>query len=187
MADRSLTSRVARIGPAVVCAIAMWALVAAMLDGRSTPEPVDISADGPSFDTLDGLFGAADVVVEGEVVAVDMGRPITDPGNPDAGVVTSLSVLEVSNVFKGSAASRLTIEQEATLLDGTPIVVNGLEANEVGDTGVWFLAQGTTDEFPHLALVNEQSRVLVDGDRLRTGDARSAFLSQLTDLADANP
>jgi hypothetical protein len=71
--------------------------------------------------------------------------------------------LDVITSYRGEATGSLIVEQEAALLDGTPIVVNGLRPNRVGDTGFWFLVRGNDDEFPYVALINEQARLLVDG------------------------
>ncbi len=127
----------------------------------SLPAAVDIAASGPRFDSLAELYAAASVVVEGSIVAADEGRVITDPTDPTVGVRTALFQLEVSHVYRGSVGGQLTIEQEAALLDATPIVVNGLEPNQVGDRGFWFLVSSDDAEFPYLALVNEQGRLLI--------------------------
>jgi hypothetical protein len=91
------------------------------------------------------------------------GRAITDPANPNTGFTTALFQLDVITSYRGEATGSLIVEQEAALLDGTPIVVNGLRPNRVGDTGFWFLVRGNDDEFPYVALINEQARLLVDG------------------------
>lgn len=104
---------------------------------------VDIAATGPRFESLDELVEAADLVVEGRIVSVDVGRTITDPADPAAGFSTALFQLDVTNSLRGPAFDTVIVEQEAALLDGTPITVNGLTANMVGDTGFWFLVFGS--------------------------------------------
>ncbi|WP_424342799.1 hypothetical protein [Ilumatobacter sp.] len=161
----------------LVSAVAAFAVVGLRGDettAPSTPAAVDIAATGPRFDSLDELVAAADLIVEGRIVAVDAGRVITDPSDPTAGFSTALFQLDVTRSFRGGARAPLIVEQEAALLDGAPITVNGLTANEVGDTGFWFLVRGSADAFPYVALVNEQARILVD-DAGRISGADSPF------------
>ncbi len=140
----------------------------------STAGAVDIAATGLRFDSLEELLEASDLVVEGRIIAVDVGRAITDPSDPTAGFTTALFQLDVTSSFRGGAGASLIVEQEAALLDGTPITVNGLTPNDVGDTGFWFLVRGPDDAFPYVALVNEQARILVD-DTGRISDADPAL------------
>jgi hypothetical protein len=163
MPDRSSAANPGVLAPVVLLIVAaIAAAVIMLLDRDERPQPVALAAEGPTFESIDELFAAADLVVEGSIESIEPGRTISDPANPDAGLVTSLSQLDISAVFKGDDSEVAVIEQEATLLDGTPIVVNGLIPNETGDTGFWFLIRGTGDEFPYVALLNEQARLLVD-------------------------
>lgn len=154
----------------LVSAVAAFAIVNVRTDDAAAPaapataDPatIDIAASGPRFDSLGDLIAASDVIAEGRIVAVDEGRAITDPSDPTAGFTTALFQLEVTRSYRGGDVDSFIVEQEAALLDGTPITVNGLVPNRVGDTGFWFLVRGTDDAFPYLALVNEQARVLVD-------------------------
>jgi hypothetical protein len=170
VSERRRTPRLGVIAPVVLLVAVIAAAIAMLQDGGKTPDPVALSADGLTFTTLEALFEASDLVVEGGVDSIESGRTISDPANPDAGLVTSLSSLDVEAVFKGDAIDVIVVEQEVALLDGTPIVVNGLVPNEVGDSGFWFLIRGTSDEFPYVALLNEQARLLVD-DQQRVVDA----------------
>jgi hypothetical protein len=142
-----------------VGAFAVWRVS----NGPSLPDPVKIEASGPVFTTIDELVAASDVIVEGRIVSVDSGRTITDPADPATGFTTALFQLNVTASYHGANTGSLIVEQEAALLDGTPIVVNDLRPHRVGDTGFWFLVRGNDDEFPYVALVNEQARLLVDG------------------------
>lgn len=132
------------------------------LGGDAEVAPVAVSASGQRFATLADLALAADVVVEGRIVGFGEGRVITDPADPQAGFSTRLFQLDVISTFGPSAGSQLIIEQEAALLDGSPMVVNGLTPNQIGDVGFWFLVVGNEEEFPYLALVNEQGRMIYD-------------------------
>jgi hypothetical protein len=156
-----------------------WAVAAAR--GGSDPEPVAIEATGPIFGSLDELVAASDVVVIGEVVSVADGRTLTDPADPTAGIRTQLVTIEVSEPIVGDPSAVLVVEEEASLLDGTPIIVNGVEASRPRDRGLYFLVEGTDANAPYLALVNEQGRYLVSGAGLEAaaddalGDALAAL------------
>ena len=141
--------------------------------------PLAITADEPRYATVDDLAAASDLVVVGTVVRVDDGRAITDPVNPDAGIRTQLATIEVSDVLVGASSGPLVVEQETELLDGTPIVVNGVAPLTVGDTGVLFVVRGDSDEFPYTALVNEQAWVPIVDDRLAPIDPDDPVWSEL--------
>jgi hypothetical protein len=129
--------------------------------GSSGPLPVQVQAEGPTFTTLDELSAASDRVVEATVVGFDDGRTITDPSDANSGLRTRLVQLDVIETFAGPATSSLVVEEEAALLDGTAIVVNGARAVDIGDSGFFFLVDGATEEFPYVAVINEQGRYLV--------------------------
>lgn len=150
---------IALVGACV--AFAVWLL---RPDADTVTEPVDIRAAGVRFDDLDALVVGSDFVVEGVVVAVDDGRALTDPGDPEAGITTQLARIELRTDVSGDAPEPLVIEQEAALLDGTPIRVNGVTPLTVGDRGLMFLVRGDGEDFPYTAFVNEQGWVpIVDG------------------------
>lgn len=149
--------------------------------------PVAVTAAGPSFATVAELAAASDRIVVVAVEAVGAGRTIADPGDPDAGIVTQLVTARVERALDDGATGTLVIEQESTLLDGTPIVVNGLPPLTAGDQGVAFLVAGDSEEFPYHALVNEQAWLPFDGDVIRTTgtDAvRSAWDGRTVDELD---
>lgn len=160
----------------VIAGFAVWSLA----DGDDTPEPVDVRADGPRFAELEEMGDASDLVVDATVVSIDDGRTITDPADPTAGFTTRLVQLEVHETLRGTARDVVILEQEATLLDGTPIVVNGLGAVELGQRAVWFLVVGDGEQFPYFAVINEQG-VVTDGEvhtdwgRVRADDVRLAL------------
>lgn len=135
----------------------------------TTVEPVAITAIGPIAATLDELVAMSDVVVEAEVRSVADGRSISDDADPTAGIRTQLAELEVTVVHVGDpgAAAPLVVEQESALLDGTPVVVNGLRALAPGDRGVFFLVAGDGDEFPYHALIGDQGWIPVVADTVR--------------------
>jgi len=155
---------------ALVLAVAIYGLWTLRSDSDVAGQPpLPISAVGETYGSLADLADAADLVVDGTIVAVDDGRTLTDPADPTAGFSTALFQLDVAHVLIGSPTRTVIIEQEAALLDGTRIAVNGLTANRVGDSGIWFLVRGP-DDLPYLAIVNEQGRLLVDGAGSVTSD-----------------
>ena len=179
--------RIARVG-LLLLPLALAALVVALLISGDDPSPerdatiVTVAADEPTFSSLDGLLRASDAVVAGVVERVEAGRAISDPSDAGAGIRTQLASVRVDEVLAGDVASEIVIEQEASLLDGTPIEVNGVAPLEAGQAGVYFLIAGDGEEFPYFALVNRQGRYEVVDDRLVAGsdDALSRRLAAMT-------
>jgi hypothetical protein len=144
-----------------------WLGVLVVSDGDGELDPIAIEAAGPTFGSLAELVAASDLVVVAEVNGIAEGRTITDPSDPTAGIRTRLVTVEVVSTLVGSAPAALVIEEEAELLDGTPIVVNGVEPSRPDDRGIYFLVAGRDPDAPYHALVNEQGRYLIDGSQLR--------------------
>ena len=157
--------------------VGAWWVVGDRGDDRA--DPLAITADGPRYSTLDELTAASDVVVIGTVVRVDEGRVITDPANASAGIRTQLATVEVSDVLVGESVGPLVVEQESALLDGTPIVVNGVAPLVVGDAGALFVVRGDSDEFPYAAFVNEQAWLPIVDDELAPIDPTDPVWSPL--------
>lgn len=155
-------------GPVLLVIIAAIGAVVWWPAGPDDPvaEPVSIVADGPRFATLEELVAASDLVVRATVTRVDEGRRITDPADPNSGIRTQLAAVTVDDVLVGTQDGTLLVEQEAALLDRTPVRVNGVDPLRVGDRGLMFLVRGTSDEFPYTALVNEQGWLPIVADRL---------------------
>lgn len=160
---------------------AAWLGFLATSGDDDEPAPIAVQAAGPTFTTLRDLVAASDLVVVAEVTGLADGRTLTDPADPDAGIRTRLVTVEVSRVLEGDAPPVLVIEEEAALLDGTPIVVNDVPPSRRGDRGVYFLVAGNRADAPYHALVNEQGRYLVEGASLRpaSDDPLSLSLAQL--------
>lgn len=179
MSDRAHSWRTALpvvVVVAVAAAGAWWVLGDGADDAAA---PVAIDADGPRYSTLDDLAAASDVVVVGTVVRVDEGRAITDPADPGAGIRTQLATVEVRELLAGESSGPLIVEQEAALLDGTPIVVDGVVPLVVGDTGALFVVRGDSDEFPYTAFVNEQGWLPIVDDVLTPIDPTDPVWSPL--------
>jgi hypothetical protein len=158
-----------------------WLGVLVISGDDGEPDPVAIEAAGPTFGSLAELVAASDLVVVAEVTGISDGRTITDAADPSAGIRTRLVTVEVVRTLVGTAPPVLLIEEEAELLDGTPIVVNGVAPSGRNDRGVYFLVAGGDPDAPYHALVNEQGRYLVDGSQLRPSgaDPLSAQLAAL--------
>lgn len=164
---------------------ALWLGVSVRADERAGAprrDPVAVEAWGPAFTSLDELRAASDLIVLGEVTGVAEGRTITAPGDPAAGIRTRLLTVEVTRALQGAVPSVVVVEEEAALLDGTPIVVNGMAPGAVGDRGVYFLVAGSDPAAPYHAVVNEQGRYLVDGVQLRPAAADDPLAARLAAL-----
>jgi hypothetical protein len=179
--------RIVRVALLVLPLAAATFVVALLIgDDDSAPEldttAVTVAADEPTFSSLDGLLRASDAVVAGVVDHVEEGRAISDPSDVRSGIRTQLASVRVDEVLAGDVASEIVIEQEATLLDGTPIEVNGMAPLEAGQVGIYFLIAGDGEEFPYFALVNRQGHYEVVDDRLVAGsdDALSRHLAAMT-------
>jgi hypothetical protein len=133
-------------------------------DGEQTA--IDIDSSAADHTTLDDLVAASDLVVVATVADVTDGRQISAPADPDAAILTRLLVLDVSDVLAGAASSDVLVEEPATLADGTPVVVDGVEPIDVGDEAMWFLVGGDAETMPYFAVVNRQGRYTVIGDTL---------------------
>lgn len=163
--------RVALIAVPVALAIGI-AGVQTMADGDTgagppvSAAPVDIASTAPRAVTLAELVTASDVVVLAEVIGDAPGRTITDPAQPTVGVQTRLVTLRVVEVVVGHAtlasAQDVIMEQESTLLDGTPVRIDGIAPLEVGSRGIFFLVGPD----PYFSLVGPQGSYLVDGNDL---------------------
>ena len=134
---------------------------------NSSPKSVDVAASGPQYSTVEELVAASDLIVLGRVERVDEGRVFTDPADPTAGIRTQLAELAVDQVLEGPPTRSVVVEEEATLLDGTPITVNGASPSTAGQRGVYFLITGSAETAYH-ALIGPQGRYLIDGDSLVT-------------------
>lgn len=141
----------------------------ALADGvfHGEPSPVSVTSDDVApFVTVDELVAASDAVVLAEVLDSADGRVLTDPTSPTAGVRTRLADLRVVEVLAGDTPERLVLEEVATLLDGSPVAVDGAVPVTVGDRGVFFLVAGRSEAAPHWSVLGAQGRYLVQGDAL---------------------
>ena len=131
-------------------------------------KPVDIAASGPQLTTVDALVAGSDLIVVARVERVATGRVFTDPVDPTAGIRTQLADLAVEHVLKGEPTSAVVLEEEAQLLDGRRITVNGTAPSSPGERGIYFLSASNDVEAPYHALIGPPGRYLIDGNTLRT-------------------
>ncbi len=139
--------------------IAVLALVAAACSGNSgqagsagadqalsaSGEPVYFDAtDKAYFSTLGQMADAAEIVVLGEIVDVELG-PILSAGAPageDAFLQMALYKVRVDEALKGSPDEVITVARESFVVSGDdlrPLSFNGIMPNQVGDAVLWFL------------------------------------------------
>lgn len=64
----------------------------------------------------------------------------------------------------------VVVEQEASLLDGSPITVNGVAPLEVGDRAILVLVRGDSEQFPYTTPLNEQAVFLVVDEQVVAAD-----------------
>jgi hypothetical protein len=124
--------------------------------------PVELASDAPTFTSLAELVAASDLVVVATVTDISDGRTVTAPDDPAAGIRTRLVRLSVARTLVGQAPRPLVVEEPAALIDGTPVVVDGLEPLRIGEQAVWFLVAGDDVSLPYYAVVNSQGRVVDD-------------------------
>ena len=157
------------------------AIAMAVRSDDDEPAAIELTSSAADFTTADGLVAGSDLVVAATVVDVADGRQISAPGDPSAAIRTRLLVLDVSDVLAGSVSGDVIVEEPATVGDGTPVVVDGMQPIDVGDEAVWFLVAGDAETMPYYAVVNRQGRYVVTGDKLRAAsdDALSTELAEL--------
>lgn len=136
----------------------------------STTEPPAeaVDSDAPRYSTLAELRAAADLVVTGRVIDTTRGRVFGDTAAGTA-IRSRVVTVEVTSVVAGTdpGTRSLLVEEEGWLLDGTPLIVDGLAPSAVGDEGIWFLAAGGDPDLGAYVVVNFQGRYLTNGDALR--------------------
>jgi hypothetical protein len=182
-----------------VTAIAAVALVvgagaAAFVTTYDTSDPVDarapvaVTSDARHrFTDLGQLVAASDLVLTGRVVSSEPGRIFGNPGAAAASsaIRSHVLTLRVEAVLankdeQAGSDTVVLVEEEATLTDGSPVVVDGMRPSRTGDRGLWFLVASNDAEFPGYTLVNAQGRyVETPTGRLRGGDRSDPLVRSL--------
>lgn len=127
------------------------------------PPPVDIASDSPTYATLDELLAASDLVVRARVTSTERGRVFGEPGEATA-IESRLVALEVTETLRGpEPPAEILVEEEGWLLDGSPLIVDGLVPSAAGDDAIWFLVDPSDDpqEATPFVTTNAQGRYLV--------------------------
>jgi hypothetical protein len=151
----------------------------------SVPEPVEISSDSPTYATLGELLAASDLVVRARVTSTDRGRVFGEPGEETA-LESRLVALEVTEVLRGpEPPTEFLVEEEGWLLDGSPLIVDGLVPSAAGDDAIWFLVDPSATEPAPFVTVNAQGRYLVDGDGLLGADGADPLVTRIEALGAA--
>ncbi len=150
----------------------------------STPAPVDISSDSPAYATLDELLAASDLVVRARVTSTERGRVFGEPGE-DTALESRLVGLEVTEVLRGAEPpAEVLVEEEGWLLDGSPLIVDGLVPSATGDDAIWFLVDPSDDpdEPAPFVTTNAQGRYIVVDGELVGADGDDPLVGELEAL-----
>ncbi len=89
---------------------------------------------------------------------------------------TQLLEVETGAVLAGpDPGRRIIVEEEVSLADGTPIVVDGLRPSTRGDQGFWFCVPSPDGAVPYLGAAGTAGRLLrssgdAGDDRLQAAD-----------------
>lgn len=153
----------------------------------TTPGPVDISSDSPAYATLEELLAAADLVVRARVTSTERGRVFGEPGEETA-LESRLVALEVTEVLRGAEPPpEILVEEEGWLLDGSPLIVDGLVPSATGDDAIWFLVDPSDDpeEATPFVTTNAQGRYLVVDDELIGPDGPDPIVTRIEALTPA--
>lgn len=150
----------------------------------STPPPVDISSDSPTYATLDELLAATDLVVRARVTSTERGRVFGEPGEETA-LESRLVALEVTEVLRGpEPPPEILVEEEGWLLDGSPLIVDGLVPSATGDDAIWFLVDPSDDpqEATPFVTTNAQGRYIVVDDQLIGPDGDDPLVARIESM-----
>ncbi|HMJ78969.1 MAG TPA: hypothetical protein VK507_23490 [Iamia sp.] len=150
----------------------------------TVPGPVEIESDSPTYATLDELLAATDLVVRARVTSTERGRVFGEPGEETA-LESRLVALEVTEVLRGpEPPPEFLVEEEGWLLDGSPLIVDGLVPSAEGDDAIWFLVDPSADtqEPTPFVTVNAQGRYLVVDGALIGADGTDPLVGRLIAL-----
>ena len=185
------------VAPAVALAVAGVLAVALVAGGgaeeppeagttttTAPPEPVRIESDSPVYETLEELLAATDLVVRARVTSTERGRVFGEPGEETA-LESRLVALEVTETLRGAEPpAEILVEEEGWLLDGSPLIVDGLVPSATGDDAIWFLVDPSEDpqEPTPFVTTNAQGRYLVVDGELIGADGTDPLVAELMAL-----
>lgn len=174
-----------------VAAVAVVVTLSRSSDGGTASSPptttvpadaVEVTSDAPAYGTLQELIDASDLVVTGRITDAERGRWFGEPG---AGRIQSrLLTLDVDQVLAGTPrgeTATLLVEEEGWTEDGEPLVIDGAVPSQVGDEGIWFLADTGDDTTGSWIVVNAQGRYLAGSDgSLRGAEGDDPLVAELS-------
>ncbi len=147
----------------------------------TAPQPVRIESDSPAYATLEEQLAATDLVVRARVTSTERGRVFGEPGEETA-LESRLVALEVTETLRGAQPpAEILVGEEGWLLDGSPLIVDGLVPSATGDDAIWFLVDPSEDpqEPTPFVTTNAQGRYLVVDDALIGADGTDPLVGEL--------
>lgn len=146
------------------------------------PAPVAVESDAPAYATLADLVAASSLVARVTVTSVERGRVFGDPEEDGAIESRLVGVALVETLHGEAPPDEFLVEEEGWLLDGSPLVVDGLGPSEVGDEVIWFLVDPTDTEPSPFVGTNAQGRYSVVGDTLVGADGDDPLVTRIEQL-----
>ena len=160
---------------------AVFAAVVLLLAGAcSGGDPVSVDDERPDtiahggmwsyhFTNLEEMTATADLVVSGEVTAVQRGRTL----NADDPLSTTLTMraatITIAETFRGTALGATVVMEQVAYNDddGSSFEIAEMPWSRIGDKGVFFLKQDSTQPVDHYVQIVPDGRILthhhVDG------------------------
>lgn len=164
-----MSEKVARFSKSTLAAtIAAGVLLVALASSlveRTTPQQVARmdAVEIYSFPSIEKMVATSDVVVHAEAISVEPGRVLHD--GEESYLQYREVILETREVYGPGKSSRHIILEEIGWDTGVPMLFEGMEWTEEGDSGYFFLHERATRPGTH-TYVSSQGRYLVQDGRL---------------------
>ena len=141
------------------------------------PRTLSSSIEIFHFAELDKMVATSDLVIQGRVSSISRGPMI---GDSDYGKIEMREVeVRVTESIYGSGPDELLTFFEEGWTNGQQIEVNGVEASQVGDFGLYFLIEVPGFQLPKgsYVLISSQGRYLREGqsDSVRASNSGDEF------------
>ncbi|REK23095.1 MAG: hypothetical protein DWQ40_02475 [Actinobacteria bacterium] len=134
----------------------------------TTQRTIEVEAVASTFESLEAMAQASEIIVEGEIIEVADGRFQPHPINEGEGDLGLSLTIEIASVLKGDVepgetvtvpwAGGYYVEPDGTRI---PLVINGQAHPEVGENSLWFLGPHP-DGGATWGLVAFEGRLLVE-------------------------